>query len=93
MLEKSAVVRRTPELRAPLDDLKPAGEPPLVLSSRNYYQVGCDLRQPHTLSTALSKIVDVESSRVLWIADASLQYLEPSAADHIIGLAATLARS
>ncbi len=74
----------TPELLAPLSDVEFLDSPPLLLRSRQYYQVGCDLRQLSTLQRALSEVTGASTCEYLFIAEVSMTYMETAAADALI---------
>ena len=92
MLKKNSIVRNTEELRSLLPELQPdENSVPVMLKSKHYYQVGCDIRQHQLLLDILSSIFDPSASKILWVADSSLAFLEPVEADELISAASAFA--
>jgi len=87
MLRKRHVVMATPELCSSLSNLVLSPDFPLLLRSEEYVQIGCDLRDISTLEKALSSIVDVSETRVLFVAEVSITYMETVGADALISWA------
>lgn len=91
ILGKRHVVRETPALSSPLGQIAMSDETPVVLRSRNYVQIACDLRKLDTLQEALSSVTDLNAITVLWIAEVSITYMETAAADAVIQWASGIA--
>ena len=91
MKRKREIVLNTPELRAPLTDLEDdLGDSPILLRSKQYCQVGCDLSNIETLQTALSSLVGIAASSFLFVAEVSITYMETEAANSLIEWSSTL---
>lgn len=70
----------------------PNQEPNLhfVIESGGYYGVGCDLRDLQRLDLAIRALRDLDEALILCIAEVSLTYMDPDAADLVIAWARTL---
>lgn len=86
--KKREVVYRTDELREMLTNLA-SGDSPLILTSDQYVQVACDLRDLTRLNTALSSVFNFEDCLVLFSAEVSMTYMA-TGADSLIKWAGTL---
>jgi len=83
MIKKRDVVQSTPELRSVLNNVH-CSEGDVLLRSNEYLQVGCDLRDLPDLQRILSDAVDIDKSRVLFVAEVSITYINVEAADALI---------
>ncbi|KAK0740709.1 hypothetical protein B0T18DRAFT_373778 [Schizothecium vesticola] len=92
MARKRQVVEATPALRTPLRWVREQGElaAPVVYESDEYVQIGCDLRDLEGLRKGLDMVVDVETSRFLFVAEVSVTYMEREGADSVLGWAGGL---
>ncbi|KAK7978545.1 leucine carboxyl methyltransferase 2 [Apiospora saccharicola] len=89
--KKRRIVQETPELHSVLTDLEYGnGQSDLQLTSNEYVQIGCDLRQLDRLQDALSQVVDIPECEFIFIAEVSITYMETEAADSVIQWASTL---
>ena len=84
MAEKRRIVSETLALSAPLTNLELCETSPVLLRSREYCQIGCDLRQLHVLELALSEVVPLGDAELFFLGEVSLAYLDASSADAII---------
>jgi tRNA wybutosine-synthesizing protein 4 len=89
MLKKRDLVHRTTELNEMLSNVS-SGASPIILQSDEYAQVACDLRDLSKLSSALSSIVDLEDSLIMFSAEVSVTYMSVTAADALIKWTGTL---
>ncbi len=87
---KRQTVLTTPELREPLTLLEEVDGPYVVLKSKEYVQIGCDLRELGTLGEALSTVVDISRCSFFFVAEVSITYMETEGADGVIKWASTL---
>ncbi|WPJ64437.1 hypothetical protein SMAC4_04141 [Sordaria macrospora] len=78
--------------RAPAPTTAPTG---IVLTSDQYVQIGCDLRDLSTLEASLTKAVggDLSACTFLFVAEVSITYMETPGADAVIQWASTLGDS
>lgn len=90
---KRQVVLATPELESQLSEVH-AEEyeafPNVLLRSKRYHLVGCDLRQSVALQQALSLLVDPQKCIFLFLAEVSITYMETDSADSLIQWASSL---
>lgn len=93
VLKKRAVVLDTPELRDPFAPLETVETRPVLLRSRRYVQVGCDLRGVPSLESALASVVDLAQASFLFVAEVSITYMPTNYADAVIQWASTLGDS
>lgn len=92
MARKRLVVEATPALKAPLRWVREQGElaAPVVYESDEYVQIGVDLRDLKKLREGLDMVVDVETSRFLFVAEVSVTYMEKEGSDKVLEWAAGL---
>ncbi|KAK3948606.1 hypothetical protein QBC32DRAFT_221630 [Pseudoneurospora amorphoporcata] len=78
--------------RAPAPTTAPTG---IVLTSDQYVQIGCDLRDLTTLEASLKRAVggDLSACTFLFVAEVSITYMETPGADAVIQWASTLGDS
>ncbi|KAK8006148.1 leucine carboxyl methyltransferase 2 [Apiospora marii] len=89
--KKRRIVQETPELHSVLTGLEYGDDQSdLQLTSNEYVQIGCDLRQLNRLEDALSKVVNIQECEFIFIAEVSITYMETEAADSVIEWASTL---
>lgn len=89
MRNKRHTILQTPQLRELLgDDLftSEARGDPLLLRSRKYCQVACDVSDIATLRQSLDLLVDAEKDAVLLVADMSLVYHDVVTADRLLDM-------
>ncbi|TAQ86262.1 hypothetical protein B7494_g5426 [Chlorociboria aeruginascens] len=89
MLNKRDVVQRTRELNSMLTNLE-ISDGDVLLSSDQYLQLGCDLRDLPRLEQALARAIKLSECIILFIAEVSITYMNTEAADALIRWAATL---
>ncbi|KAI7777459.1 hypothetical protein LA080_003500 [Diaporthe eres] len=84
---KRQVILETPELASQLSEAQ-AGEdalyPNLLLRSKCYHLVGCDLRRTAELQQALNSVLDPNECIFLFLAEVSITYMETNSADALI---------
>lgn len=83
MMKKQTVVRNTSELNSMLTNLI-IQEGDILLSSDQYLQLGCDLRDLKRLEETISKAVDIEKCSFLFAAEVSITYMPTESADALI---------
>lgn len=90
---KRRVILATPELQQLLEPFEIGDDSSsLLLKSRRYCQVGCDLRDLPLLKHVLAGLVggSVSDASFLFVAEVSITYLETQKTDDIIHWASTL---
>lgn len=90
---KRQVILETPELVSQLAEVQTHEDelyPNLLLRSKSYHLVGCDLRQSAVLQQALSSILDPNECIFLFLAEVSITYMETHSADALIQWASSL---
>lgn len=89
MITKTCIIRDTPVL---FEMVKPKEVSDLgfVIESHQYYGIGCDLRDLQSLDLAVRSIEDLDEASVLCIAEVSVTYMDPDAADALIAWARAL---
>ncbi|TDZ32371.1 tRNA wybutosine-synthesizing protein 4 [Colletotrichum trifolii] len=88
--KKRRVVLETPELKDLLGSWEVNDDHPIVLRSRRYCQLACDLRQLCTLKTCLSNLFDLSKTEFLFVAEVSITYMDTEGADGVIKWASCL---
>ncbi|KAA8565863.1 hypothetical protein EYC84_009679 [Monilinia fructicola] len=83
MVKKQTVVRNTPELNFMLTNLD-IQEGDVLLSSDQYLQLGCDLRDLKRLEEIISKVLDIINCSFLFTAEVSITYMPTESADALI---------
>jgi tRNA wybutosine-synthesizing protein 4 len=84
--KKCDVVKSRPELTEVLTGLEQTEDAHLLLRSDQYCLVGCDLRDVAVLDAVLAKCVPKPSGGILFIAEASITYMEVDAADALLSM-------
>ncbi|APA15606.1 hypothetical protein sscle_15g103760 [Sclerotinia sclerotiorum 1980 UF-70] len=84
MVKKQTVVRNTSELNSMLTNLNITQDGDILLSSDQYLQLGCDLRNLKRLEETISKVVDIEKCSFLFTAEVSITYMPTESADALI---------
>jgi tRNA wybutosine-synthesizing protein 4 len=89
MITKTSIIKDTEVLN---DIAKPrdVSDSQFVMESEQYYAIGCDLRDLPTLEFALRALNDVDEAQVLFVAEVSMTYMNPDAADALIAWARTI---
>ncbi|KAK6064815.1 leucine carboxyl methyltransferase [Seiridium cupressi] len=93
MHKKSRVIQETQELKSALTNMRVSEDPLVLLESDQYVQMGCDLRDLDSIQQSLSKLVDVNESEFIFVAEVSITYMETAAADAVIRWAASLGQT
>lgn len=86
---KATIVRDSPVLEE-LVKPREVSRDNLVIESEHYYGVGCDLRDLRSLDMGLRPLEGLDNALVLCVAEVSVTYMEPNAADALISWAKTL---
>ena len=87
--KKCEAITKTPQLQdllQPLDAPKSAG--PILLRSKHYLALGCDLTNINGLESSLNSEFDVSGCLILCTAEVSVTYMHVEAADSLIAWAA-----
>ncbi|KAJ6440844.1 leucine carboxyl methyltransferase [Purpureocillium lavendulum] len=92
MQKKRAVVLETPELKALLGEHYIVGESDILLRSRRYCQIGCDLRQLQQLRATLETFLPLDDCDVLFVAEVSITYMDTASADSLLQWASTVGK-
>lgn len=83
--KKVHIIKETPQL---LELLGPPAiakdEERILLRTKHYIALGCDLANTATLNDALINEIDINSCRVLCMAEISITYMNVAAADSLI---------
>lgn len=89
MITKTSIIKETSVL---VDLVKPnhGSMQNFVMDSEQYYGVGCDLRDLQSLDLAIRSLGNIDEALVLCIAEVSMTYMDPDAADALIAWARTL---
>ncbi|RDL37360.1 Uncharacterized protein BP5553_04793 [Venustampulla echinocandica] len=90
MIRKRETVERTPELQSLFTNIRYPESGDILLSSDQYLQIGCDLRDLTHLDNVLKSTLDLSSSQVLLVAEVSITYMEAEHADNLIKWASGL---
>ena len=89
MITKTSIVVETPVLKELVMPDEGASFH-FVLESERYYGVGCDLRDLRSVDSAIRSLRGIDEALVLCIAEVSVTYMDPDAADLLIAWARTL---
>ena len=91
MISKREVILSTPKMKSllTLDDER-SSDSGVILDSNEYVAIGCDLRNIQRLNRLLRDVVSLEKCLLLCIAEVSITYMLPDAADAIIAWSARL---
>jgi tRNA wybutosine-synthesizing protein 4 len=84
MLKKRQIVVETPELCSLLGQYETHKDGPILLTSDNYCQIACDLRQLPTLTQSLSTLFGTSECATLFVAEVSITYMGTEYADAVI---------
>lgn len=90
MLTKKDIIEATPQLRDLLRVQTAPQDGYTVLDADEYRAIGCDLRDIPGLNKSVKSLVNNEDCLVLCIAEVSITYMNPDAADALIEWAVTL---
>lgn len=90
MEKKRRVIQETTELNSMLTNLNVSQDPMVFLQSDEYIQMGCDLRELDKIQQTLSRLIDIDDSEFIFVAEVSITYMETAAADAVIQWANSL---
>lgn len=93
MLRKRTVVLETPQLKELLGtdfSTSESDDDVVLLRSRRYCQLGCDLRRLDRLRLALETILLPSDCEVLFVAEVSVTYIDTPSADALIHWASSI---
>lgn len=90
MQRKCDIIHATPQLKEVISDLE-VGSPDsaVLLKSKHYNAVACDLQDVKTLDSTLRQKLGLEDHAILFVAEVSITYMPSSAADAVIRWAST----
>jgi tRNA wybutosine-synthesizing protein 4 len=91
MITKKNIISETPVLKE-LVNPKIDSTSDFVIESEHYYGVGCDLRDLQILNLAVRSLRDLDEALILCVAEVSVTYMEPDAANSLIAWARTLSK-
>jgi tRNA wybutosine-synthesizing protein 4 len=91
MITKGTIINQTAFLKE-LVNSKLDSTSDFVIESQQYYGLGCDLRDLQSLDLAVRSLRDLDEALVLCVAEVSITYMEPEAANSLIAWATTLSR-
>jgi tRNA wybutosine-synthesizing protein 4 len=80
MITKTTILKETTALKE-LVKPKAAAGPGFVTEAEQYYGIGCDLGDVRGLDAAFKYLRDIEKALVLCVAEVSVTYMHPDAAD------------
>ena len=84
MVRKRDIVQSNKELFEVLTTVETRDEGSILLSSDQYLQLGCDLRDLSSLTRALAGAIDLDDCTILFIAEVSITYMSVEASDALI---------
>jgi tRNA wybutosine-synthesizing protein 4 len=89
MITKTTIIRETPVFK---EFVKPreVSRHNFVIESEQYNGIGCDLRDLRSLDLAMRSLGGIDEGLVLCVAEVSVTYMDPDAADALISWAKTL---
>jgi tRNA wybutosine-synthesizing protein 4 len=90
MLKKRDVVQKSNELTSMLTNVEQFQTGDVLLRSDQYVQLGCDLRELDRLNDTLSRVIDIETSTIIFVAEVSITYMDIQASDALIQWASGL---
>lgn len=91
LVSKRDIILETPKMKDLLTLNNPGSdENGIVFHSHEYTAIGCDLRNLARLDRLLRSIVPLENCVVLCVAEVSLTYMPPDAADALLAWSANL---
>lgn len=93
MEKKRRVIQETTELNSMLTNLNVSRDPMVFLQSDEYIQMGCDLRELDKIQQTLSRLIDIDDSEFIFVAEVSITYMETAAADAVIQWANSLGQA
>ncbi|KXJ89650.1 S-adenosyl-L-methionine-dependent methyltransferase [Microdochium bolleyi] len=91
--KKCEIVQNTPELREPLDNVVVSQNGRIFLTSDQYVQIGCDLRELDKIEESLATVLDLPNCEFLFVAEVSITYMETEGADGVIKWASSLGKA
>lgn len=89
MATKTAIVRETAVLEE-LVQSREISRHDFLIESDQYYGIGCDLRDLQLLDRAVRSLGGLDEALVLCVAEVSVTYMDPNAADALLSWAKTL---
>ena len=91
MISKREIILSTPKMKSLLTfDDEASSDSGVVFDSNEYAAVGCDLRNIRRLDRLLRSLTSLEDCLILCVAEVSITYMLPDAADAIIAWSARL---
>lgn len=85
MVKKRDIITQCPTLRDLLSDVQLTPETDsILLRSKEYVGIGCDLGDLSELDAALSGVIGLDQASILCIAEVSITYMEVELADALI---------
>jgi tRNA wybutosine-synthesizing protein 4 len=90
MLTKTEIIESTPRMRDLLTPQVLPADGYTVLNANEYIAIGCDLRDIAGLSATIGSLTKEDACLVLCVAEVSITYMNPDAADAVIEWAANL---
>ena len=91
MISKGEIILNTPKMKDLLTfkESNPQGSG-VVLDSEQYTLFGCDLRNLRRLEDLMRRVVSVEDCLVLCVAEVSITYMHPDAADELLAWSSSI---
>ncbi|KAG5985120.1 hypothetical protein E4U55_001369 [Claviceps digitariae] len=96
MRKKRSIVQETPQLRGILGNdffINDSDEDHVMLRSKVYCQIGCDLRELDKLGVILNELASLSECSVLFVAEVSITYMDTQYADALIQWASEIGNS
>ena len=84
MARKRDMVQSNKELFEVLTTVETRDDGSILLSSDQYLQLGCDLRDLNSVTRALADAINLDDCKVLFIAEDSITYMSTEASDSLI---------
>jgi len=89
ILKKRAMIKATSQLNSYFTNVVET-DSEVLFKSDQYVQLGCDLRNLKLLEDTLKTVIDFENTKVIFVAEVSITYMEKKTADDLIKWASAL---
>ncbi|XWX00997.1 hypothetical protein V2A60_009022 [Cordyceps javanica] len=96
MRKKRAIVLETPQLQGllgPSFEVSQSDEDLVLLRSKQYCQIGCDLRELDALRKVLESLADLSNCPILFVAEVSVTYMDTESADNLLKWASSVGKA
>lgn len=89
MIAKTVIIKENPALTE-LVKPKEMSTLDFFIEGEQYYGIGCDLRDLQSLDLALRSLSGIDQALILCVAEVSVTYMDPDAADALIAWSRTI---